>query len=240
MSSSATNSPAKTQPVKTKSKLQEPRKVRALYDFEAAEDNELTFSAGEFIYVIDDADQNWWKGYNERGEGLFPSNFVTADLSAEPESTRLEKQQTNIILQEEKPMKKEESVEIDESKIDRLLYLLHEANPEDPTQDQTEMLHLEQIVNQMHPLIDAGLERVDRNHAKLTQLSCSFVEGVNMYHTLMRDADFKAANFRPGMPGQLNGSVGHIGGGSYGPYGVPNSYAAPINTSVPQQMGICF
>jgi signal transducing adaptor molecule len=177
--------------------LPEPRKVRALYDFEAAEDNELTFLSGEIIMVLDDSDPNWWKGQNQRGEGLFPSNFVSADLNAEPEPLYKsvndpQKTKKSVQFSEENAKnehKAAETVEVNEMTLDRLLHLLHEADPEDPSQDTDEMLRLEAQVNLMGPLIDSELERVDRKHAQLTQLSSDLVDSINLYHTLMRESD---------------------------------------------------
>lgn len=175
------------------------RKVRALYDFEAAEDNELTFNTGDIIFVLDDSDANWWKGKNLTGEGLFPSNFVTADLSMDPQQLELEKQKKLQQVDESwdkqlEDMKEPKNVEINEDKIDRLLHLLHEADPTNPDQDTKEMLTLEREVNSMGGLIDKELERVDRKHAQLTQLSGDLVEALNLYHSLMREPQHQFNN----------------------------------------------
>ncbi|XP_057652074.1 signal transducing adapter molecule 2 [Diorhabda carinulata] len=179
----------------------EPRKVRALYDFEAAEDNELTFTSGEILFVIDDSDPNWWKGSNQRGEGLFPSNFVTADLSLEPEKFLYEKAKKMVQFKDNAEIKdvkdEPEHVEINEEKIDRLLHLLHEADPTNPDKDTEEMINLEREVNAMGPLIDSELEKVDRKHAQLTQLSADLVEALSLYHTLMREPTFPPMNKIP-------------------------------------------
>ena len=169
----------------------EPRKVRALYDFEAAEDNELTFKTGEIIMVIEESDPNWWRGSNHRGEGFFPANFVSADLSAEPEDFTKESKSSKKVVQFNEESRNVSSlpVEVNEDSIDRLLFLLHEADPSDPSQDSDEMLRLENVVNQMGPLIDSELERVDRKHAQLTQLSSDLIDTINLYHSLMRDSE---------------------------------------------------
>lgn len=48
-------------------------------------------------------------------------------------------------------------------------------------------VHFVGEVNNMGPLIDSELERVDRKHAQLTKLSSDLVEALNLYHTLMRE-----------------------------------------------------
>ncbi|KAE8371062.1 hypothetical protein BDV26DRAFT_276843 [Aspergillus bertholletiae] len=48
----------------------------ALYDYEAAEDNELSFPAGAEITHIEFPDEDWWFGKYHSKEGLFPANYV--------------------------------------------------------------------------------------------------------------------------------------------------------------------
>ncbi|AET38247.1 Abp1p Ecym_2526 [Eremothecium cymbalariae DBVPG len=57
--------------------VREPSAI-AEYDYEAGEDNELTFKEGDRIIDIEFVDDDWWLGVlkNTGEKGLFPSNYV--------------------------------------------------------------------------------------------------------------------------------------------------------------------
>jgi hypothetical protein len=52
-------------------------KVRALYDYEAAENDELAFNAGDTFEKLEDEDeQGWCKGRKDGKVGLYPANYI--------------------------------------------------------------------------------------------------------------------------------------------------------------------
>lgn len=50
--------------------------VKALYDFTAEEDDELSFCAGDVIEVLDGSDASWWNGRLRGNSGLFPATYI--------------------------------------------------------------------------------------------------------------------------------------------------------------------
>uniref|UniRef100_A0A6Q2YPX4 Drebrin-like b n=1 Tax=Esox lucius TaxID=8010 RepID=A0A6Q2YPX4_ESOLU len=51
--------------------------ARALYDYQAADDTEISFDPDDIITGIEMIDEGWWRGYGPGGHfGMFPANYV--------------------------------------------------------------------------------------------------------------------------------------------------------------------
>ncbi|CAG0912369.1 unnamed protein product [Notodromas monacha] len=239
----------------------EPRKVRALYDFEAAEDNELTFFHGEIILVLDDSDTNWWKGSNHRGEGLFPANFVTSDLSdaakESPSSSRKVQFRESVEVRTMENEEEEEDdydrsdqkvVQIDEEKMRKALKLITEGDPSGTRPDPPELAILENECYAMGPAIDTELEKIDKKHSLLSRLSADLVEALNLYHTLMRSSystEGMAAPVRPPYAPSTDGMMPYMPPAApyqspppqmYMPYPAPQQHQPPQQYPMPEAM----
>ncbi|CAH1785066.1 unnamed protein product, partial [Owenia fusiformis] len=61
--------------------------ARALYDYQAADDSEITFDPGDLITNIEPIDEGWSRGTDPSGKyGLFPANYVEMLSAVEPEA----------------------------------------------------------------------------------------------------------------------------------------------------------
>jgi len=48
----------------------------ALYDYQAAADDEISFDPDDIITNVEMIDEGWWRGYCHGHYGLFPANYV--------------------------------------------------------------------------------------------------------------------------------------------------------------------
>ncbi|KAK5973071.1 Jak pathway signal transduction adaptor molecule [Trichostrongylus colubriformis] len=157
------------------------RTVRALYDFEAAEDNELSFVSGDLITVTDDSNPNWWCGRIGVQQGLFPSSFVTSDLSeVKPEPTSVTTTTTVA------------PATIDESVLLRCIQMLEDCDPTGDTPDPPELASIEQASRAQAPLIDARLAAIDAQVNALSQVDMAIRDVLALYDEAVQKAHYQA------------------------------------------------
>eukprot|EP00730_Choanoeca_flexa_P004575 TRINITY_DN11737_c0_g1_i7.p1 TRINITY_DN11737_c0_g1~~TRINITY_DN11737_c0_g1_i7.p1 ORF type:complete len:124 (+),score=14.81 TRINITY_DN11737_c0_g1_i7:141-512(+) len=59
--------------------------VKVLFDYEAADDDELSLVEGELITNVKQEEGGWWEGTSPSGKtGMFPDNFVEVVPDAAP------------------------------------------------------------------------------------------------------------------------------------------------------------
>ncbi|KAJ8270493.1 hypothetical protein GJAV_G00115490 [Gymnothorax javanicus] len=58
--------------------------VIAMYDYKAANEDEMSFSKGQLINVLEKDDADWWKGELNGVTGLFPTNYIKMTTESDP------------------------------------------------------------------------------------------------------------------------------------------------------------
>ncbi|KAI1504653.1 hypothetical protein F5X99DRAFT_21548 [Biscogniauxia marginata] len=71
--------PATPAPAEPESAAGSGHTATAQFDYEAAEDNELSFPEGATITNLEFPDEDWWFGHYKGASGLFPANYVELD-----------------------------------------------------------------------------------------------------------------------------------------------------------------
>uniref|UniRef100_A0A7M5V7G2 SH3 domain-containing protein n=1 Tax=Clytia hemisphaerica TaxID=252671 RepID=A0A7M5V7G2_9CNID len=71
---------------KNKPKQLKKKIVRVLYDYKPVYENVLALSVGDFVEVVEEIDDGWWKGRQGDQEGMFPSNYVELVVDQSQES----------------------------------------------------------------------------------------------------------------------------------------------------------
>lgn len=156
------------------------KKVRALYDFEAAESNELSFVAGDIITVMDESNPHWWTGRVGTQQGLFPSSFVTNQLDdVKGKEAETEQKAPEVVAS------------INEAVLVRCLQVLHECDPTGERADPPDLAQLEAASYAQGNLIDAHLASIDRQSNSLAQIDIAIRDVLALYDDAIQKGGFQ-------------------------------------------------
>ncbi|CAG8786690.1 21622_t:CDS:2, partial [Gigaspora rosea] len=189
-------------------------RVRALYDFHPTESNELGFSCGDIINVMDNVYKDWWKGELRGKIGIFPVNYV--EKITEPTPADIQKE-----------LEMEVNVFSQSKNIERLLELLESFDPQKDsftTNDNIQNLYNETLpirpkltilvekytkkkgITLNHYICESSDSNITVKHVFLNffidyliELHSKFQRAISTYEQLMNDSFLRYTN-----PHQVN------------------------------------
>lgn len=120
--------------------------------------------------------------------GLFPSSFVTSDLTVQDDAISIvETIRNEPIVQ--KPVPK-----IDEAVLKRCAELLEQCDPTGETPDDPELAYFEQMSMAQITLIDQKLAQIDKQHNMLAQIDVAIRDVLASYDTAVQSAHFNVSS----------------------------------------------
>ncbi|TAQ89330.1 hypothetical protein B7494_g2344 [Chlorociboria aeruginascens] len=191
-----------SQPVSSGTTAATVSRVRALFDFQATDPDELQFRKGDIIAVLESVYKDWWKGLLRGQTGIFPLNYVEKLADPTPEE-----------LQREAQMEAEVFAEI--KNVEKLLTLLSTSTSELNVRDNEEITKLYHSTLAIRPKLIELIGKYSQRKDDFTQLNERFIKSCRDYENLL-DASMTQA-----QPSYQYGRQGSQGYGGYPPQAAP-------------------
>lgn len=160
------------------------RQAKALYDFEADEENEVTFKSGHMIILLDTSHDAWWRGRNTISglEGLFPANFVEELASAPRPNSQNTNYRVNATgMNNDQDNDQNSNVSRDGVKLvvpldlERVEQTLANLRVHDPALEEPDMLKFnEKMCEQMIPIITDKVHTLDEKFTEISGINDKF------------------------------------------------------------------
>ncbi|TIC47302.1 hypothetical protein E3Q08_00007 [Wallemia mellicola] len=161
-------------PVTKTSSNEAPQRVKALYDFEPQEANELGFLKGDVITVLESIHKDWWRGELSGEIGIFPVNYIQVLPNLTPSQISSEAQVEAQLFDSA-------------GDIDRLLRLLQDIDPAsgDNIADNDEIQDLYDKTLRLRPKIVKLIEKYSRKKDELVAINNRFNQARDLFAGMM-------------------------------------------------------
>ncbi|AGO10460.1 AaceriABR008Cp [[Ashbya] aceris (nom. inval.)] len=161
------------------------RRVKAMYDLNASEPDELSFKKGDVITVIEQVYKDWWRGLLRGKIGIFPVNYV--GVCPEPSAEELAKETAQ-----------EQAVFAQAGNVENLLQRLKSSPNVDVTRED-EISDLYSTVTPLRPHVTKLIGKYAQKKEDLASLREVLANAEATYNMMLEKAtcSYNSSNFMP-------------------------------------------